>query len=375
MEADARLDSRSRSPAPAVTIVTPSFNQGRFLRATIESVLAQDYPHVEYIIMDGGSSDESAAIAAEYSSRLEFLSEPDRGQSHAINKGFARARGEVLAWINSDDLLLPGAVSAAVEALSGDIVAGAVYGEGLRIDESGRTLGRYPFTEPFNLWKLSRLTDYILQQTLYVRRRALAAVGPLDESLHYAMDWDLLIRLGARFPIRHVPCLMGAIREHRAAKSFRGGRARVAEIARVLRRHGGGWLPPGVALAALETWRGPFPLQVITGRLIDRVRREAQGLYRDGWAAPRMRCLVPPGEAPIVIRGATPVRQTFRVRCNGRPAGEWTVDEGSFELTLREPSFAELEIVASSWVCPPSNEVDPRRLAWVARFFGRRENA
>ncbi len=101
---------------PLVTIVTPSFNQGRFIRETIESVLTQDYPHVEYIIMDGASTDETADVVRPYLDRVRFISEPDRGQSHAINKGFALARGEIVAWLNSDDLFLPGAIRHAVDA-------------------------------------------------------------------------------------------------------------------------------------------------------------------------------------------------------------------------------------------------------------------
>src|SRR4051794_8626300 len=101
-------------PQPVVTVVTPSYNQGSFIRATIESVLRQDYPHIEYIVMDGGSTDETASVVKDYASRLKFISERDRGQSHAINKGFRTAKGDILAWLNSDDLFLPGAVEAAV---------------------------------------------------------------------------------------------------------------------------------------------------------------------------------------------------------------------------------------------------------------------
>src|SRR5947209_1478650 len=113
-----RFDSSrdQRLSRPLVTIVTPSFNQGRFIRQTIESVLSQDYPHIEYVIMDGGSTDETASVAAEYSDRLTFFSEADHGQSHAINKGFRMARGEVVSWLNSDDVILPGAVAHAVKA-------------------------------------------------------------------------------------------------------------------------------------------------------------------------------------------------------------------------------------------------------------------
>jgi len=356
---------------PLVTIVTPSLNQGRFLRAAIESVLSQDYPRIEYLIQDGGSTDETRAVAAEYSSRLTFVSEPDRGQSHAINKGFARGRGEVLAWINADDLLLPGAVSAAVEALAEHPEAAAVYGDGIRIDEAGLEIGRFPFTEPFNLWKLVHLYDYVLQQTLYIRRSEFEAAGRLDESLHYALDWDLLIRLGLRRPLRWIPKMMGAIREHAAAKSFRGGRARVAEIVRVLRRHSGKRWPPGAALAALETWRGPFPMHVVTGRWIEWLRREAQGLYRNGWAAPRMCYMVPPGDGPIQVKGAAPAPLTLAVYSNGRLAVRRPGGAGCFEFTIDEPGLARLEFRASRSFRPASNEQDGRRLAWVVRAIGR----
>ena len=105
-------------PQPTVTIVTPSYNQGEFIRATIESVLSQDYPQLEYIVMDGGSTDQTAAIAAEYSSRLTWISEKDRGQAHAINKGFQMSKADIVAWLNSDDILLPGALTRAVNSFA-----------------------------------------------------------------------------------------------------------------------------------------------------------------------------------------------------------------------------------------------------------------
>jgi len=116
--------------APLVTIVTPSYNQGRFIAENIESVLTHDYPHVGYIIMDGGSKDETADVAARYAGRLTFISEKDRGQPNAINKGFQRARGEIVAWINSDDTLRPGAIRRAVAALAAHPEAAASHGEG-----------------------------------------------------------------------------------------------------------------------------------------------------------------------------------------------------------------------------------------------------
>src|SRR5882672_4102859 len=132
---------------PLVTVVTPSYNQGQFIRATIESVLSQDYPHIEYIIMDGGSTDETAAVVRDYSSRITFISEKERGQSHAINKGFERARGAIVSWLNSDDLFLPGAIRAAAERFQRNPTAGAVYGDGYLINHAGEISSRFPFTE------------------------------------------------------------------------------------------------------------------------------------------------------------------------------------------------------------------------------------
>ena len=147
---------------PLVTIVTPSYNQGRFIADTIESVLGQDYPNIEYIVMDGASTDETAEVVRRYADRLEFISEKDRGQSHAINKGFGRARGEIVAWLNSDDTLLPGAVRRAVGALEAHPEAAASYGEGYLTDEAGYATCRFPYTQPFDLWRLMNVSDNIL---------------------------------------------------------------------------------------------------------------------------------------------------------------------------------------------------------------------
>ncbi|HLA97025.1 MAG TPA: glycosyltransferase family 2 protein, partial [Anaerolineales bacterium] len=145
---------------PLVSIVTPSFNQGRFLEETIQSVLAQDYPRIEYLIVDGGSTDGSLEIIRRYADRLGWwVSEPDRGQTEALNKGFARARGEIFAWLNSDDTYLPQAVSEAVAYLQAHPEAGMVYGDANLVDEHGRVIGKFP----------ARQTDYQRLRRGYVR--------------------------------------------------------------------------------------------------------------------------------------------------------------------------------------------------------------
>ncbi len=240
---------------PLVTIVTPSFNQGRFIRPTIESVLSQDYPAIEYIVMDGGSTDETAAVVGDYASRLTWVSEKDRGQSHAINKGFRRGSGAIFAWINSDDLLLPGAVSRAVAELEKHPDAGGVYGDGFTIDRDGNTITRIPWTRPFDLWRLVNLEDYIIQQTCFFAREAIENVGYLREDLHYVMDWDLLIRIGKRFELRYIPEPMGCLREYPEAKSFSGGRQRIREIGALMKEHAGRKFTPGYIVYALHAYR------------------------------------------------------------------------------------------------------------------------
>ncbi len=345
---------------PLVTIVTPSFNQGRFIRATIESVLEQDYPRIEYIVMDGGSTDETAEVVAEYSGRLTWISEPDRGQSHAINKGFQMARGEVVAWINSDDVLFPGAVARGVEALSANSDLGAVYGEGSLMDEAGRITGRFPATEPFNLWKLVHVWDYVLQQSVYFRKSTLDEVGYVDESLNWALDWDLLIRIGRRYELGYIPEEMGALREYDAAKSFSGGGRRFRELVETLRRHGRHRYPPGYFVYGLDTYQGILTRYLerllpasISGRLnswlsrtaharIAKVLREAQGVYAGGWATARIEWMLPTTNRRIRIQGSLPdlsdlAGQTLRVSVDGVEIGTRSLEIGNFDLELDLP--------------------------------------
>src|SRR5262249_14412794 len=155
-------------------------------------------------VVDGGSTDGTLDILKKYEHRIQWTSEPDRGQSHAINKGFRRARGDILAWLNSDDTYLSGAVRAAVDHLLLHRECAMVYGEGYVIDEHGGGIQRFQATEPFNLWRLVYVIDYILQQTAFFRKEAFEAVGELDEELHWGMDWDLFIKMGKRFRVDHI---------------------------------------------------------------------------------------------------------------------------------------------------------------------------
>jgi glycosyltransferase involved in cell wall biosynthesis len=183
---------------PLVTIVTPSYNQGRFIEETILSVLHQDYPHIEYIIMDGGSTDQTLDILLKYSNRLAWYSEEDNGQTHAINKGLRLAKGEILAYLNSDDTYLPGAITRAVRYLTVENPdLPLVYGEGYHISAEGSIIERYP-TEPFDFRHLAE-TCFICQPTTFWKRDVIEKVGLLDENLHYAMDYDYWIRIAKHY--------------------------------------------------------------------------------------------------------------------------------------------------------------------------------
>ena len=244
------------SDQPLVTVVTPSFNQGRFIRETIESVLTQSYPRVEYVVMDGGSTDETVSILESYGDRLVWVSAPDGGQTSAINTAWRRARGTILAYLNSDDTYRPGAIEAAVAGLREHPAAGAVYGEGYHVDEAGRVIDRYP-TEPFDLARL-RATCFICQPTVFLRRHVVERLGYLDESRRYCMDYDLWIRLARVSPLVYLPEYLANTRVYPETKTL-GHRVPVhAEILDTVHRHFGHltsqWVY-GYALAVLDAHR------------------------------------------------------------------------------------------------------------------------
>ncbi|MGV8049431.1 MAG: glycosyltransferase family 2 protein [Anaerolineaceae bacterium] len=224
---------------PTVSIITPSFNQAAFLEETIRSVLEQDYPNIEYVIMDGGSKDGSLEIIQKHAGRLAaWESKPDRGQTDAINQGFGKASGEIFAWLNSDDILLPGAVSAAVKALQANPQAGMVYGNALLINAEGKKIGDFPAAQT-DLRKLRQGYVHIPQQASFFRADLWRQVGPLDPSFYFAMDYDLWVRLAAKAPLLYVPELWAAFRLHGDAKSIASDDRCWPEMLRVHYRDGG----------------------------------------------------------------------------------------------------------------------------------------
>jgi glycosyltransferase involved in cell wall biosynthesis len=224
---------------PTVTIVTPSYNQAPYLEATIRSVLDQDYPRIEYIVMDGGSTDGSVEIIKKYADRLAFwTSEPDEGQTDAINKGFARAKGEIIAWLNSDDVYRPGAIAEAVAFMQTHPDIGMVYGNADYIDGEGNIIGWFPAAET-DYKRLRRGYVHIPQQAAFFRASVWRMVGPLDPSFYFAMDYDLWVRIASVSAIRYQPRTWAAFRLHGDAKSLASADRCWPEMMKVHWRMGG----------------------------------------------------------------------------------------------------------------------------------------
>jgi len=232
-----------------VSIVTPSLDQGAYLREAIESVRGQTYRPIEHIVVDGGSTDGTLDILREYED-LRWISEPDRGQSHALNKGFAMARGEVLGWLNADDAYAPTAVAEAVGALQG---AGLAYADVTRVNDDGRNPRRICSRPTFDLWTELNEGCGIYSPAVFFTKEAFDAAGGLDESLHLTMDYDLWIRIGKQFRVEHVDAVWATQRIHAEAKSIRSYDDFWPERLAVSRRHGGRLVSPLLITRYLST--------------------------------------------------------------------------------------------------------------------------
>jgi len=217
-------------PWPKITVVTPSYNQGEYIEETIRSVLLQGYPNLEYIIMDGGSTDQTVEIIKKYETWVDYwISEPDKGQSHAINKGFERASGEILAWINSDDFYAQGAFAHIAKQFIEVGEPMLLYGDCDEIDEHGVQTGHY--SSPFEgLESLLIQKGFIPQPASFFSKAMLEDIGFLNESLRYAMDCDLWIRIAECYMIRHIPKTYASFRIHTGSKTG-------AELPLMLKEH------------------------------------------------------------------------------------------------------------------------------------------
>lgn len=219
---------------PRVTIVTPSLNQAPFLEESIESVLGQGYPNLEYFVVDGGSSDGSVEIIRRYADHLDWwTSEPDRGQAAALNSAFRRATGEYLGWINSDDTLLPGAIERAVGELVRHPDALLTYGDAIFVDEAGRSVGYFKSEEMDVREMLRTCKDWIVQQGSLFRRDAFEAVGGLNDEGFFCFDFELMLSLGLAGRVVRIDEPLATYRLHKESKSLSASLGQARDFVRM----------------------------------------------------------------------------------------------------------------------------------------------
>lgn len=271
---------------PLISVITPSFNQACFLEQTILSVLGQGYEPLEYLILDGGSTDGSVEVIRRHERSLAYwISKKDGGQAAAINEGFPRAKGEILCWLNSDDFFLPGILHKVAAAF--DSGADLIYGDCLSFSDKGSrcVINRPPAHDPQELG----LSDYIVQPSAFWRRALWERTGPLNKALRYAFDWEWFLRASRTGVFRKQDDIFSAYRFHAEHKSSTGGEARRAEICRVAAEHGGEVAKLHYeyvsnhlgALRSAEQWR-----RRIAGRGLQRFETVARWLHPELWRLP-----------------------------------------------------------------------------------------
>lgn len=254
-------------PWPRISIVTPSYNQGRFIEETIRSILLQGYPDLEYIIMDGGSTDNSVEIIEKYGKWLTYwVSEPDRGQSAAINRGFKKASGQIYTWLNSDDYLLKNALINVSTAYRVSPRAGGWFGGCLTVDVKGKIM----WTQWPNRLDAEGLADgnrnSVWQPACFFSEKAWQESGPLEEDLYYGMDFDLWLKIAKRFSIEKVNDVLAAVRFHKNAKTHRDTGQMYAIQCLIQIRHG----YEHFAIQDISKWMNTY---VELTRKLDRISR------------------------------------------------------------------------------------------------------
>ena len=308
---------------PLVSIVTPSYNQGRYIEQTIESVLNQDYPNLEYLVLDGGSTDETVEILKRYEGRLAWISEKDRGQADAINKGFHLAKGQILGWLNSDDTYSPGAIRKVAQYFQSHREVGLLYGEGCHVDAAGKIIERY-HTEPFSFHRLGEIC-FICQPAAFLQAEVFRAIGPLDVGLRYCMDYEYWIRIAKRFRVGHLDEYLANTRLHIETKTLSQRVEVHREILHMVKRHYG-YVPIRWIYAYTH------------GCLHEKLMPYLQGIHADGWVSQRASVFLPRDWGHfryLVIEGkssryTSPL--TLRIAMDDQPLHEVVVEGAAFCL-------------------------------------------
>lgn len=217
----------------SISVVTPSYNQGRFIERTIQSVLDQNVPSLEFMVVDGASTDGTVEVLKKYETRLRWVSEKDSGQTEAVNKGLKRTGGDIIGWLNSDDIYYPGALSAVISLFEEYPQADVVYGEANHVDENDQIIEAY-YTEDWNYERLKEVC-FLCQPAVFFRRRILEHFGFLDAGLKYCMDYEYWLRLGAEIPFIRMKKKLAGSRMYRENKTLRQRIAVHREINDMLR--------------------------------------------------------------------------------------------------------------------------------------------
>ncbi|MBV6716005.1 glycosyltransferase family 2 protein [Paenibacillus chitinolyticus] len=367
------------SDFPKVTIITPSFNQGRFIEETIQSVLSQAYPNLEYIVIDGGSTDETISILNKYNGKLKWISEKDNGQSDAINKGFKMASGEIVAWLNSDDTYEPGAIKTAVDCFLENPQYVMVYGEGDITDAQSNKLKRFEATQRFDLYALINVWDYIMQPTTFFKRDALKLVGFLDEDLYWCMDWDLWIKLAMVGEVGYINKVIANSREYEETKTSTGGWKRFKEIRNLMSKYSGKKFPYGYFLYGASTLYTESTNKFVK-ELAKQVLRIVQisifknlpVVYSDGWIGRKGEVIVPLyiKELEFLFESVTSQVQT-KIFVNGKLVEHLNINENThytfkFDENINgKKLFNEITFKNNKCVKPnkTSNSTDSRNLS------------
>jgi glycosyltransferase involved in cell wall biosynthesis len=386
---------------PRIGVVTPTYNMAEFLQETIDSVLSQDYPNLDYVVMDGGSKDDTVAILRKYEGKLRWCSERDKGQGDAINKGWHSLTGDIFAYLNADDTYLPNTLSTIAGHFKRNPGVGMIYGEAYHVDVTGKILDRYP-TQPFDLETLNNQC-YVCQPAAFLLREAYANAGMIDINMHYALDYDLWIRVAKRYGVRKVDEYFATSRMHMDNKTLSSRRKVYQEIIGTVRREYGyvpyEWINgyacylldkkdqyfdrskptlSSYALSlALGCYHNPHNLQRYWAewRRMTGFGGQFTGRWEDGWISRRYESdlVVDPASRTLRISGKhfAPIQNLqLRVRLGGRTLKEkHPLASGPFVLELDLPQELKGKqwplVIESNTTWRPRQNGDYRQLACI----------
>jgi len=327
---------------PLVSVITPSYNQGHFIRETIQSVLTQDYPNLEHIVVDGGSTDGTLPILREFAQsdpRFRFVSEPDRGQSHAINKGLALAQGEIIGWLNSDDTYQPGAIRKAVDAFRRQPGCAVVHGKCLMIDEKSKAISALHVT-PVNFRKLFE-GCFVCQPAAFIRKSVFQQMGGVDESLNFCMDYDLWIRISKQHSFCYLDEFLANARRHPGSKSVaQWSSVGIPEVLKTVEKHYGKLSKTWAAFAPYyrKNRNRPVSSPAHPASLLQAAAQRVKSMNRnaDRSVPPSFTITVESADSPLqvlVIKGR-PFLPGSPFRCdvlvNGQPVGRYAASGLAF---------------------------------------------